>query len=284
MRVRLRAPGGASTLTLNDDATVADLKTEITKATSLTQFDIKYNYPPKPLNLPSDTTLLSDIPVKLNGEQLTISEAAPRSPPAAAKAETRQAATPSSAPGHVEVATTSDPKFAGIQNAYIQDSKASKNAQKPIALNKEKMAEDTPEVPLPDRGATLGMHDIMLELLGHNTDHYIVVRVMPDDNSCLFRAFAAAVLPGDDLTMHELRSLVASQIQVDPETWSEVILERKPDDYCRWLQTDDAWGGAIEMTILSKHFEIEICSIDVQVSFSLSPSHRLQLTYYSLYA
>lgn len=89
---------------------------------------------------------------------------------------------------------------------------------------------------------------------------------MPDDNSCLFRAFGTAVLPGDDLSMPELRSLVASQIQAEPNVYTKVVLDnRDPDDYCRWLQTDEAWGGAIELTILSKHFNIEICSIDVQV-------------------
>ncbi|KAL5354090.1 ubiquitin-specific protease otu1 [Pseudogymnoascus australis] len=109
------------------------------------------------------------------------------------------------------------------------------------------MAEDTPELPLPDRGATL------------------VMRVMPDDNSCLFRAFAAAVLPGDDLSMLELRSLVASQIQEEPDVYTKVVLDnREPDDYCRWIQTEEAWGGAIELAILSKHFNVEVCSIDVQ--------------------
>jgi len=87
---------------------------------------------------------------------------------------------------------------------------------------------------------------------------------MPDDNSCLFRAFGTAVLPGDDLSMHELRSLVASAIQSQPDLYSSVVLEQEPDDYCRWIQTSEAWGGAIEMGILSKHFDLEICSIDVK--------------------
>lgn len=102
------------------------------------------------------------------------------------------------------------------------------------------------------------------------------MRVMPDDNSCLFRAFAAAVLPGDDLSMLELRSLVASQIQEEPDVYTKVVLDnREPDDYCRWIQTEEAWGGAIELAILSKHFNVEVCSIDVQVSRCLL-LHRLQ--------
>lgn len=93
----------------------------------------------------------------------------------------------------------------------------------------------------------------------------LVLRVMPDDNSCLFRAFGTAVLPGDDLSMPELRSLVAQTIQDQPDVYSKVVLDQDPDKYCRWIQTADAWGGAIELGILSKHFDIEICSIDVQV-------------------
>jgi ubiquitin thioesterase OTU1 len=90
---------------------------------------------------------------------------------------------------------------------------------------------------------------------------------MPDDNSCLFRALATAVLPGDHLSMPELRSLVASTIQSEPETYTKVVLEKSPDDYCRWIQSPDSWGGAIEMGILAQYFDIEICSIDVQVCF-----------------
>ena len=64
--------------------------------------------------------------------------------------------------------------------------------------------------------------------------------------------------------MHELRSIIAQSIQAKPEVYTAVVLEQSPDDYCRWIQTEDAWGGAIELDILSKHFEVEICSIDVQ--------------------
>ena len=95
---------------------------------------------------------------------------------------------------------------------------------------------------------------------------------MPDDNSCLFRAFGTAVLPGDDQSMPALRSLVASTIQAQPDVYTTVILDnRSPDDYCKWIQTEVAWGGAIEMGILANHFDIEICSVDVQVCFLGTP-------------
>ena len=64
--------------------------------------------------------------------------------------------------------------------------------------------------------------------------------------------------------MTELRSIIAQNIQANKDTYSAVVLDQQPDDYCRWIQSEDAWGGAIELDILSKHFDIEISSIDVQ--------------------
>jgi len=94
---------------------------------------------------------------------------------------------------------------------------------------------------------------------------------MPDDNSCLFRAFAQAVLPtGDDKNMPELRQLITEHIHDEPDKYTKVVLEQEPSKYCEWIKTSDAWGGAIELGILSEHFEIEICSIDVQVQPNLS--------------
>lgn len=105
---------------------------------------------------------------------------------------------------------------------------------------------DTPEIPIPSHEGT------------------IVLRVMPDDNSCLFRALSMAVLGNGLDSVTELRSLVAQGIQAQPELYSEAVLQKSPDAYCRWIQSADAWGGGIEMGILSQVFDIEICSINVQ--------------------
>lgn len=73
-RLRIRGPNGMSAVALSDHATVADLLSQITEKTSLSKFEVKYGYPPKPLLLPeSKTTLLSSLGVSLNGEQLIIS-------------------------------------------------------------------------------------------------------------------------------------------------------------------------------------------------------------------
>jgi ubiquitin thioesterase OTU1 len=113
-----------------------------------------------------------------------------------------------------------------------------------LSRKQNPVAEDTPKVPSPEHGGLF------------------VLRVMPDDNSCLFRAISTALLPGED-TMVELRSAVAETIQNNPDEYSSAVLEQPPDDYCRWIKNETSWGGAIEISILSKHFDVEICSIDL---------------------
>lgn len=116
---------------------------------------------------------------------------------------------------------------------------------KPLSLSRKAPTTEPPELPLPSHASVL------------------LLRIMPDDNSCLFRAFGSAFFGLMD-NMIELRSIIAQTIQANPTTYPAVVLEKAPDTYCRWIQTEAAWGGAIELDILSKHFDVEICSIDVQ--------------------
>lgn len=134
MRARLRGPGGASTISLTDDATIGDLIAQITEKTALTSFDIKYGYPPTPLVLNQSETgrPLKELDVKLNGEQLTIS--------AKEKLAVQQ---PSQQ-------TSAEEKSIGISSTHSKE-------DGPIALQRKKAMEgDVPEVPMPERGATLG--------------------------------------------------------------------------------------------------------------------------------
>ncbi|KAH6721377.1 hypothetical protein BKA61DRAFT_157197 [Leptodontidium sp. MPI-SDFR-AT-0119] len=233
MRTRVRAPAGAFTIALPDDATVGDLISQIMEKTSIANFDTKHGYPPKPLLLEdSDKSLpLSELGVQLDGEQLTISQ---KDDTPLDKGDAKAAS--------VQGTSSAQRATQGFDGAGSTKPKESK----PVSLQRKGMEGDVPEIPLPGRGTT------------------VVLRVMPDDNSCLFRSFGTAVLPGDDQSMTELRSIIATAIQSEPETYSKVVLEQDPDDYCRWIQTPDAWGGAIEMGIMAKYFGVEICSIDVQ--------------------
>ncbi|KAK2747303.1 ubiquitin-specific protease otu1 [Myotisia sp. PD_48] len=226
MRIRVRGPSGQSTISLEDTATVQELSQHIADVTSLSHYDVRYGYPPKPLELEKldPNSQLIHIGVKLHGEQLIVNNR---------DDSTNHAQTPTSTSTPLPPATKAKAKPTPRQS--------------PLSLTRKQtdVGNDPPEIPSPEHG---GM---------------VVLRIMPDDNSCLFRAVGSAVLGAMD-AMTELRSVVAQTIQEQPEIYNSAVLENRPDDYCRWIQTEEAWGGGIELGILSKHFEIEICSIDVQ--------------------
>lgn len=91
---------------------------------------------------------------------------------------------------------------------------------------------------------------------------FVVLRVMPDDNSCMFTAFGGAIAL-DDPAKH-LRQEVADYIIAHPDQYSKVILGDDPVRYTKRMKQSDTWGGAIELSILSDIYDIQICSIDVK--------------------
>lgn len=227
-RIRIRGPSGQSTATFEDDATIEILREQISKSTGLTEFDVKFGYPLTPLSLASydKSQLLSNLDVKLNNEQLLVSRA--------------------------DSSTKTTSNDDAVQNAAKQATQAAskvvnKQESAPLSLTRKSNKDmDPPEIWVPDVG-------------GH-----IVLRIMPDDNSCLFRAISSAVMSDID-GVHEMRSIVAERIQEDPITFNKAVLDNQdPDKYCRWIKSQDSWGGQVELLILSQYFGVEIFSIDVQ--------------------
>ncbi|KAL8997063.1 MAG: hypothetical protein Q9169_003553 [Polycauliona sp. 2 TL-2023] len=258
MRLRIRGPSGQSTLLLSTESTIADLLASIRERTSISSFDVKYGYPPKPLHLDDiePTAKLSKIPINLENEQLIVTAQATRGIiPSVIKPQPTHGAPKSqeeTSPRAVNDNSNQNPpgsfSFEGVGQAPTPDLLTrNKSPGQPLSLQRKpnSMDSDPPEI-------TLASHDSK-----------VILRIMPDDNSCLFRAFGSAFFGIMD-NMTELRSIIASYIQEHQEDYSEVVLEKPTNDYCRWIQTEDAWGGAIELDVLSRQFEIEICSIDVQ--------------------
>lgn len=91
---------------------------------------------------------------------------------------------------------------------------------------------------------------------------YLVPRIMKDDNSCLFRTIAYLFLK-DAETHPECRKIVASRIMENPFDYNEAILGKEPSEYCKWIMKSNSWGGAIELSIFSDHFQTSIVSLDV---------------------
>lgn len=154
MRLRLRAPQGASTITLPDTATVNDLISQITEKTSISKFDIKYGYPPKPLLLQQIDPFqaLSRLEVKLDGEQLTIS---PKDDGVAAKEAKKPEATAQQKP-QANKAGGSRPDPDSF--SFTGEPTSQKKTSGPVSLKRKTMEGEVPELPLPERGATLGVY------------------------------------------------------------------------------------------------------------------------------
>jgi ubiquitin thioesterase OTU1 len=150
MRTRLRGPGGASTVTLPDDATIGDLIAQITEKTSLTSFDIKYGYPPKPLLLEENESSLplSKLEVKLDGEQLTISAKADDTPPTPEPTKP----SPKKASNH-EAPTPDSFSFTDIPGTPAKNMPTG-----PVSLQRKTMDGDVPTEPFLERNATVGLY------------------------------------------------------------------------------------------------------------------------------
>ncbi|KFO19652.1 ubiquitin thioesterase OTU1 [Fukomys damarensis] len=89
---------------------------------------------------------------------------------------------------------------------------------------------------------------------------------VPADNSCLFTSVYYVVEGGvlNPACAPEMRRLIAQIVASDPDFYSEAILGKTNQEYCDWIKRDDTWGGAIEISILSKFYQCEICVVDTQ--------------------
>lgn len=95
-------------------------------------------------------------------------------------------------------------------------------------------------------------------------DQHLILRRVPDDNACLFHAAALVLTPGAADGSTKLRRIVADAVLGDRETYSEPVLGQSPEAYARKMLEPNAWGGAIELAILSAHFRTEIDSCDIK--------------------
>ncbi|XP_005529392.1 ubiquitin thioesterase OTU1 [Parus major] len=91
-------------------------------------------------------------------------------------------------------------------------------------------------------------------------------RVVPADNSCLFTSVSYVVEGGvyDPGCAPEMRNLIAQIVASDPESYCEAVLGKTNREYCDWIRREETWGGAIEVSILSKFYQCEICVVDTQ--------------------
>lgn len=100
------------------------------------------------------------------------------------------------------------------------------------------------------------------ESLGENLG-MLLKKVVPGDNSCLFTSIGFVLNGKVDLACADyMRSIVASTVEQESDEYSEAILGRPNAEYCKWIKQPDSWGGAIELSILSKYYGMEIAVVD----------------------
>ena len=91
-------------------------------------------------------------------------------------------------------------------------------------------------------------------------------RTISADNSCLFNAFSYVYNPLEhsDNSANNLRKLIAEIISNDPIRYNNTLLEMSNSNYQDYIKNPNKWGGALELSILSYHFKINICTFDIQ--------------------
>ncbi|KAA6389741.1 MAG: hypothetical protein EZS28_014733 [Streblomastix strix] len=114
------------------------------------------------------------------------------------------------------------------------------------------------------------------------------LRPMLNDNSCLFHALYFAFQCFGVESPYQLRELCAQIILDNPGEYAQ-YLDKNPGDYAQWILREQSWGGEPELAILSKHFNVEIDSIDVKsltiykfghdITPTHNPTHRCVVCY-----
>lgn len=60
-----------------------------------------------------------------------------------------------------------------------------------------------------------------------------------------------------------MREIIAQHVSNDSETYNEAILGKPNSEYCDWIKRPESWGGAIEVSILSQYYGVEIAVVDI---------------------
>ncbi|EJD41040.1 OTU-domain-containing protein [Auricularia subglabra TFB-10046 SS5] len=239
--IRLRHPKGVTTLDIDlepsSTLTVRDLQQLVFSHTEIppTSQELKAGYPPHPL------TLVPELPLSSlglqRGEQLVVTEAR-------SSAHNVSGSTSARAPASTSTTTPH-----------------SSSASRGIAAGSLKPA------PVPVPPAVLASSSVPTRSTGPETIRteggVLVHRVVPDDNSCLFSS-VAILFEQDMSSAPKLRQIVADEIRKNEITYDEAVLGQSRDSYITAILKPSTWGGAIELAILSDHYNAEISSIDVE--------------------
>ncbi|EDV96303.1 ubiquitin thioesterase OTU1 [Drosophila grimshawi] len=237
---------------LNENTTLAELKTRIAEATEIgePQLHVLVGYPPRPLDLNEQQQRnLRSVGIN-SGETLIVEE---KAAPSTNVARSAAAAVAAAAASTIE-----------DDEALARRLQAEEDAEQ---LRQVVTAANNPEL---SAGSSNSNESASLSApveTGPNGDFngILLKKVVPADNSCLFTSIRF-VLNGkvDNEGSEMMRHIIATEVAADPQSYNDAVLGKSNAEYCAWIQKADSWGGAIEVSILSNYYGIEIDVVDIQ--------------------
>ncbi|EGG20425.1 C2H2-type zinc finger-containing protein [Cavenderia fasciculata] len=146
-----------------------------------------------------------------------------------------------------------------------QDSPISSFITNGDSLTVEELASTTPPpvVSAPPSSNSNSSSNLAAGTSSSSSDGYVIRRLTENDNSCLFSAVAYVLENKNRGRASHLRSVIVQSVKSDPFTFNEGFLGKENSDYCKWITDPKHWGGAIELSILSQHYKIEIGAFDI---------------------
>ncbi|XP_060652534.1 ubiquitin thioesterase OTU1 [Drosophila nasuta] len=226
---------------LSENTTLAELKTRIAHVTQIKepQLHVLVGYPPRPLNLTEEQQRNLIAAGIKSGETLIVEEKA--------------------------AVALADNSTLADDEALARRLQAEEDAEH---LRQVTTQSSDPAVPDSAPNATPSSNPVPAPVeAGPNGDFngILLKKVVPADNSCLFTSIRF-VLNGkvDNEGSEMMRHIIATEVAADPQQYNDAVLGKSNAEYCAWIQKADSWGGAIEVSILSNYYGIEIDVVDIQ--------------------
>ncbi|CAG5095157.1 Oidioi.mRNA.OKI2018_I69.XSR.g14057.t1.cds [Oikopleura dioica] len=88
---------------------------------------------------------------------------------------------------------------------------------------------------------------------------------VPGDNHCLFYSIYFLMNEGvlEKSKARQLRATVGQYVMQPSSSFTELVLGKPQDDYAAWIQSNNSWGGAVEVKIFSNLYRVEIHAVDI---------------------
>jgi len=92
---------------------------------------------------------------------------------------------------------------------------------------------------------------------------------VPADNHCLFYSIYFLMNEGvvEKKPARALRAKIANHVLINQHEFNHLVLDMKsPDEYAAWIQSDNSWGGSVELKIFSDLYRVEINAVDIMTN------------------